>query len=409
MPGPYASTPRSGGPCGVSAPGPCVLSAAMERIFISSLARGDMAAIRGAARAAVESLDMRPVMFETQPASAEGSRRALLDEVGKCDALLLLVGAEYGESGERGISPTEEEFQQARGLGIDVLVLVQDGIDREPAQQDFLARVRGTWEQGNFTANFTGPGDVALATVKTLNAWQRGRVGTDQTPAAVERALELARGDERRGMLHGGSKLRVVATPLLNGPLIGAVELADRNRLFDPLAGAARTSGLVPQSMGIESSVEADRLQLTAQGPGETLNLIVGFDGSVVGEGEVGGDAMGLGGMMVRADRARSVITRTAEFAQRVWEAIDTRDEIRNILLAAAVPEAEHKSWVEHDPGNSMSMPMSMPHVLIAPEQPLRARRADLGQPETVDRLHAELRLAFELAGAVQQRNSRGS
>src|SRR4051812_19549837 len=99
----------------------------MERIFISSLARGEMAAIRGAARAAVESLDMRAVMFETQPASAEGSRRALLDEVGKCDALLLLAGAQYGEPGERGISPTEEEFQEARDRGIDVLALVQDG------------------------------------------------------------------------------------------------------------------------------------------------------------------------------------------------------------------------------------------------------------------------------------------
>jgi hypothetical protein len=380
----------------------------MERIFISSLARRDMAAIRGAARAAVESLDMRPVMFETQPASAEGSRRALLDEVGRCDALLLLVGAEYGEPGERSISPTEEEFQQARDLGIDVLVLVQESVDREPAQQEFLARVRGTWEQGNFTANFTGSGDVALAAVKTLNAWQRGRAGADPTPAAVERALELARGDERRGMIHGGSKLRVVATPVLNGPLIGAVELADRSRLLDALSGAARASGLVPQSMGIETSVEADRLRLTAQGPGATLSLIVGFDGSVVGEGEVGGDAMGLGGMMVRADRARDVITRTGEFAQRVWHAIDTRDEVRNILLAAAVPEAEHKSWVEHDPGNSMSMPMSMPHLLIAPEQPLRARRADLDQPGTLERLHAELRRAFELAGAVQQRNQRG-
>ena len=117
---------------------------------------------------------------------------------------------------------------------------------------------------------------------------------------------------------------------------------------------------------------------------------------------------MGLGGMMVRADRARDVITAPREFAQRVWQAIDTRDEVRNILLAAAVPEAEHKSWVEHDPGNSMSMSMSMPHVLIAPEQPLRARRADLDQPGTLDRLHAELRRAFELAGAVQQRNTAG-
>jgi Domain of unknown function (DUF4062) len=83
------------------APVSAVVSAVVERIFLSSLARGEMATIRAAARAAVESLDMRPVMFETQPASAEGSRRALLDQVGTCDSLLLLVGAEYGEPGAR--------------------------------------------------------------------------------------------------------------------------------------------------------------------------------------------------------------------------------------------------------------------------------------------------------------------
>ena len=373
----------------------------MERIFISSLAHGEMAMIRAAARAAVESLDMQPVMFETQPASAEGSRRALLDQVDTCDALLLLVGAEYGEPGARGISPTEEEFQQARERNIDVLALVQDGVDRVPAQQEFLGRVRGTWERGNLTANFTGPGDVTLAVVKTLNAWQRGRAGDDPAPAAVGRALELARGDERRGM-HGGSRLRIVVTPVLNTPLIDAVALGNRDRLVDELPAAARASGLVPQSMGIEVGVEADRVRLTAQDPSDTLNLIVGLDGSVVGEGEVGGDQMGLGGMMVRADRVREVISRTAEFAERVWQAIDAREEVRNVLMVAAVPEAEHKSWVDRDPGNSMSMPMSMPHVLMAPEQPLRIGRADLGRAETLDRVHAELRRAFELAGGVQ-------
>lgn len=317
----------------------------MERIFISSLARGEMSAVRAAARAAVESLDMRPVMFETQPASAEGSRRALLDQVGTCDALLLLVGAEYGEPGERGVSPTEEEFQQARDRGVDVLPLVQEDVDRVPAEHEFLARVRGTWEQGHFTGTFTGAGDVAFAAVKALSAWQRGRSGGDPAPVAVERVIELARGDERRGMVHGGSKLRVVATPVLNGPLIDAVALGDRVLLLEQLAGAARASGLVSQAMGIDAAVEHDRVRLTAQGQREALNLIVGLDGSVVGEGPVGGDQMGFGGMVVRADRARDVIDRTAVFAQRVWQVIDTRDEVRNVLLAAAVPEAEHKTW----------------------------------------------------------------
>src|SRR5690242_10053465 len=106
----------------------------MERVFVSSLFRGEMAAIRQAVRVAIESLDMRPVMFETEPARDEASRRALLDRVAASDVLILLLGAEYGEPVARGVSPTEEEFDEARDRGISVLALVQR-VEREPAQE----------------------------------------------------------------------------------------------------------------------------------------------------------------------------------------------------------------------------------------------------------------------------------
>jgi hypothetical protein len=377
----------------------------MERIFISSLARGEMGAIRAAARAAVESLDMRPVMFETEPASPGDSRRALLDKVATCDALLLLVGAEYGEPGQRGMSPTEEEFNEARERGVDVLGIVQDTPDREDAQREFLARVRGAWEAGNLTATFTDASDVALAAVRTLNSWRSSRTGGDATPAATERLLEFARGQERPGIMYGGSKLRVVVTPVLGRPLIDAVALRNADSLAEDLADVARASRLVPNSMGLEPRSERDRLLLIGEGGRgrEALNLVVGHDGSVVGEGAVGGDERRVGGSLVMADRAREVIERTAAFALAVWERIDARDEVRQVLLAAAVPEAQYKVYAERDPGSTLSgMSMSGPHVLVAPEPPLAVRRADLSRGETIDRLQAELRYAFTVHGSVQ-------
>jgi len=47
-------------------------------------------------------------------------------------------------------------------------------------------------------------------------------------------------------------------------------------------------------------------------------------------------------------------------------------------------------------------MPMSMPHVLVAPDPPVRTRRADL--PSVLDRPEAELHRAFELERAVHPR-----
>ncbi len=314
-------------------------------------------------------------------------------------------GAHYGEPGQRGMSPTEEEFNEARERGVDVLALVQNVPDREPAEEEFLARVRGHWEEGNLTATFTDASDVALAAVRTLNDWRRRRAGGDAMPAATERALELARGTERPGMMYGSSKLRVVATPVLSRPLIDAVALRDADALLEDLAAAARASRLVSQAMALETGVGRDRLHLTAQSGrgGETLHLVVGFDGSVVGEGPVGGDQMGFGGMLVMADRAREVLARTAAFAQAVWQRIDTRDEVRQVLLVAAVPEAQQKSYADRDPGRSLGMSGSTPPILIAPEQPMATRRGDLARPETIDRLQAELRRRFEVEGAVQQ------
>lgn len=361
-----------------------------------------MRAIRQAAGRAVEALDMHPVMFETGAASDEDSRRTLLDRVASCDAVVLLLGAQYGETGDRGMSPTEEELNEARERGIPVLALVQN-TTREPAQEDFLWRVRGNWERGLLTTDFIDATDVGFAVTKALNGWRRQQEGGDAAPAAKARAMQLACGDECRGSFYGGSKLRVVAAPAINRPLLDAVALRDDD-LLDDLASAARSSRLAPQSAAIEADAGRGSITLALSGaPGvKHIVLRVGFDGSVSGEGPVGGDQLGFGGSVVMADRAREVMDRTMAYAEAVWQRIDDRDEVRDVFVACAVPEAEHKVYALQPIGNSMSMPMSMPHVLVAPDPPLRTRRVDM--PNVVDRLQAELHRAFEVEGAVHPR-----
>lgn len=377
----------------------------MERVFISSLFRGDMGAIRQAARAAIESLDMRPVMFESEPARDEASRRALLDQVAASDAVVLLLGASYGEPVGRGVSPTEEEFNEARERGIPVLALVQRG-EHEPEQEAFIRRVRGDWEQGRFAPEFRNAGDVGFAVVRALNAWRQRHAGGDTTAAAQARALELARGSEHPGVSYGGSKLRVVAVPALSRPLLDVIALRDAG-LLDDLAGAARASRLAPHSVAIEAADAGDSIVLTLSGGRgfEQLALRVGFDGSVVAEGPVGGEERGFGGSLVMADRAREVIERAVAFSEAVWQRIDRRDEVRDVYLTCAVPEAAHKVYALEPAGRSLSMGMSGPHVLVVPEPPLAARRADL--PGAVERLEAELHRGFELLRAVHPRTER--
>lgn len=80
----------------------------MKSVFISSIQR-DFGDVREAARKAVESLGMHALMTETVGASAESPRRALLEQVRDADIFLLLLGPRYGEPGETGRSPTEDE------------------------------------------------------------------------------------------------------------------------------------------------------------------------------------------------------------------------------------------------------------------------------------------------------------
>lgn len=264
----------------------------------------------------------------------------------------------------------------------------------------FSSVYAATGSKGRLTAHFTDASDVGFAVTKALNAWRRQREGGDAAPAAQARALDLARGGERRGSYYGGSKLRVVAVPVIGRPLLDAVALRDPG-LVDDIASAARTSQLAPHSAGILSDVGRDSITLALSGDRgfEHLALRVRFDGSVVAEGPVGGDELGFGGSVVMADRAWEVMARSIAFTEAVWQRIDQRDEVRDVFLACAVPEAGHKVYALEPIGNSMSMPMSMPHVLVAPDPPLRARRADL--PRTIDILQAELHRGFEVERAV--------
>lgn len=382
----------------------------MERVFISSLARGEMGDIRKAAKHAVEALEMFPVMFETTGASERPSHAELLDKVAGSDVVLLILGAEYGEAGESGFSPTEDEFNAARETGRPILTIVQEGVDREPTQGEFVARVRGTWERGTFAPGFTGAADVGFTTTRALNGWRNRKPADEQREAAVARTLELGRGSESPHVSYGGSKLRVVAVPLLSRPVLDAVALDDR-QLPDRLATLARGAGLVSNDMALENaSIARDgTVQMTfkSQRGWEHLNLAVGADGSVVAEAAVGGQGEHFGGSVVADWRVGSVIEQALDYAQQVWQQIDRREEVDQVLLAVAVPEAQQKVYAMTEPGNRLSMGGlmggGMPHVLVAPEPPLLARRADLQRPETVARLRAELKRRFAAADMLHE------
>lgn len=98
---------------------------------------------REAVKQAIESLGLRPLMAETSPASPDPSKHALVPLVEQADAVVLVLGARYGFVAEHGRSPTEDEYDHAVATGTPVLAFVQQGVDREPRQEEFVAKVQG--------------------------------------------------------------------------------------------------------------------------------------------------------------------------------------------------------------------------------------------------------------------------
>lgn len=214
-------------------------------------------------------------MFETAPASHDDSRRALLDELSGCDVVLLILGAEYGERTERGVSATEDEFNEATSRGTPVIALVQQ-VSRSSEQDEFVSRVRGTWSEGRFAPTFKDASDVGFAVVRALNAWRQRGATTEHRVAALERARRLAVGSGRPGQSHTGTKARVVMAPILGRPLMDAVMLGEHG-LSDNLGMCARMSGLVRHDMALTQKLTADGVEFeTADSRGyERLRFVV--------------------------------------------------------------------------------------------------------------------------------------
>lgn len=102
----------------------------------------------------------------------------------------------------------------------------------------------------------------------------------------------------------------------------------------------------------------------------ENPHLHVSRTGAILAEGAVGAARQGsFASSQVVADRVIEVISRSAEFAERVWSRIDRRDEVRQALALVAVPAAQGKVYAPRElTGNTLQMghTFSMPNLLVA-------------------------------------------
>lgn len=142
------------------------------KVFISSVVRG-FEQFRAAAKDAVETLDMKPVMSEHFGARTYSSEHACLTEVDQCDVYILILGANYGYEPQPGLSVTQQEFHQAVSKRKPILVFIQQ-TDFDAKQAVFVNEV-SDYKQGFFRASFSDPQELLKAIVQGLSRMEKSK------------------------------------------------------------------------------------------------------------------------------------------------------------------------------------------------------------------------------------------
>ena len=120
----------------------------MKRIFVSSVQK-EFERDRLAIKRMVESDPIIKSYYETfvfeidAPAADKSTQEVYLNELGRSDNYLLLIGDKYGFEDSEGVSPTEREYDRAVELGLPIVVLVRgtDNSKREEKECRFLDKV----------------------------------------------------------------------------------------------------------------------------------------------------------------------------------------------------------------------------------------------------------------------------
>ena len=139
------------------------------KVFISSVIAG-MEDHRAAAREAAESLGYTVIAAEDFRASPSSPQQVCLEGVRDADVVVLLLGARYGTPQRSGLSPTHEEYREARGSK-PVLVFVQTDATPEPGEGTFIDEV-SSWEGGQYREPFDTPESLRKAVTGALHRWE---------------------------------------------------------------------------------------------------------------------------------------------------------------------------------------------------------------------------------------------
>jgi len=312
------------------------------KIFISSVITG-LEEYRAAAREAAESLRHTVIAAEDFGASPGSPQQVCLGGVREADVVVLLLGARYGIPQASGLSPTHEEYREARGTK-PVLVFVQTGVTPEPDEEKFIQEVSG-WESGGYREAFDTPASLRAAVTGALHDWelsqQAGPVNEDELIARTAGLLP------RRSTYSAGSPLLHVAVAgapaqqvIRPGDLDDAALHRDMEReaLYGERPIFDRGQGVQASVAGITLAVRQANAEVTLDEQGSVRISRPGRDAR-------GGGHPGTGIPSLVEEDVRDRVADAIRYVGWLLDRVDPTHRLSRVALASRLDGVGYMPW----------------------------------------------------------------
>ena len=148
---------------------------------------GDFDTLRTAVCDAISLLGYEALRAEDYVASPASPQVACLEGVRSADAVVLILGSQYGSPQASGLSATHEEYREAREMSRPVLAFIAADAKPTPAQAEFIAEVQD-WVEGQYTSSFRDAADLQTKVAQSLHryALSQAAAPTDENELASQ-------------------------------------------------------------------------------------------------------------------------------------------------------------------------------------------------------------------------------
>jgi hypothetical protein len=316
------------------------------KIFISSLI-GGFEEFRSAARSAILTLGHDPIGAEDFAAQPNSPQVACLQAVRSADLVILILGSRYGfVQGSSGVSPTHEEYLEARGSK-PILTFLQGGVEHDEQQAQFVSEV-SAWQGGHFRAGFATAADLRDLVTRALHQYELANaVGRLDTPALLDSACGLL----PKARHNSQSSRPSLHIAIIGGPaqrLLRPVQLESQD-LADAIHQQAlfNEPRLFSKTKGVDGSIEGAYLVVEQE---RGARIQVGEDGSLVlrlplDRGDKVGNGHGFGGFTIIQEDVMNALVSALSFGSWLLDKIDPTLRVNHVAIAASIEASDYMGW----------------------------------------------------------------